>query len=167
MVRRAAKGKTPMLAPGSRSGARWPGRWRGFTLLELMLVVALVAFVGAGVGFALRDTGTNLLERDAQRVAAVLEVARAQSRASGSPVYWRPGEAGFDIIAGKTVHSKWLVEGTVVEGPQLVVLGPEPIIERHTIVLSVPGSRVRISTDGLRPFEVQGEPGPVGPASGS
>ena len=167
MARLAAKAKTPMSAPGSRSGSRWPGRWRGFTLLELLLVVALVALVGAGVGFALRDTGTNLLERDAQRVAAVLEVARAQSRASGSPVYWRPDEGGFDIIAGNTVRSKWLVEGTVVEGPQLVVLGPEPIIERHTIVLSVAGSRVRISTDGLRPFEVQGEPGPVSPAAGS
>ena len=44
---------------------------------------------------AMRDSAQTQLEREAQRLAALLESARAQSRASGVPVRWQPTEAGF------------------------------------------------------------------------
>ena len=69
---------------------------RGFTLLELLVVVAIIAMATAGVGFALRDTSQTQLEREAQRLAALLESARAQFRvASGVPVRWRATPTGF------------------------------------------------------------------------
>jgi general secretion pathway protein H len=37
---------------------------RGFTLLELLVVVAIIAMASAGVGFAMRDTSQVALERD-------------------------------------------------------------------------------------------------------
>ena len=52
---------------------------RGFTLLELLVVVAIIAMASAGVGFALRDTSQVALARDAERLAALLESARARS----------------------------------------------------------------------------------------
>ena len=61
---------------------------RGFTLLELLVVVAIIAIATAGVSFALRDSEATQLEREAQRLAALLESARAQSRSSGVPVRW-------------------------------------------------------------------------------
>ena len=39
----------------------------GFTLLELLLVVAIIAVASAGVSFALRDSGQTQLEREALR----------------------------------------------------------------------------------------------------
>ena len=156
--RPVAKAKTRMSGPGNRRLAA-SGRVRGgFTLLELLLVVALVALAGAGVAFALRDTSANQLEREGQRLAALLEAGRVQSRATGDPVFWRADADGFELIATTAVRTDWLVPGTTVDEPRLIVLGPEPIIERLNIVLQVGGYRVRVVTDGLRPFDVQAGP---------
>ena len=65
-------------------------RARGFTLLELLVVISIMALATAGVGLALRDGGQQALEREGERLAVLLESARAQSRASGVPVRWRP-----------------------------------------------------------------------------
>ena len=69
---------------GSRAAAQG-----GFTLLELLVVLSIVALATAGAGLAMRDSGQTQLEREAARLAALLESARAQSRAGGLPVRWR------------------------------------------------------------------------------
>ncbi len=61
------------------------------------MVVAIVALATAGVSLSLRDAAVTQLEREAQRVAAMLESARAQSRALGVPLYWRPEARGFRV----------------------------------------------------------------------
>ena len=71
---------------------------RGFTLLELMIVVAIIALATAGVSLALRDSDSTQLEREALRLSALLESARAQSRTSGVPVFWRNTGTGFEFI---------------------------------------------------------------------
>lgn len=75
-------------------------RTRGFTLIELMVVVAIIAIGSAGVMFALRDSAATQLEREGLRLAALLESARAQSRASGEAVRWRTVEGGFRFEGG-------------------------------------------------------------------
>ena len=68
---------------------------QGFTLLELLVVVALIAIATAGVSLSLRGSADSALERDATRLAALMETARAQSRASGLTVVWRNTPTGF------------------------------------------------------------------------
>ncbi len=136
-------------------------RPRGFTLLELLVVVAIMAIATAGVGFALRDSSATQLEREAQRLSALLESARAQSRTSGLPVRWYPVEGGFrfDGVPPGTLPDRWLHETTVVYGTAGLALGPEPIIGRQAVVLgstALPERSLRIATDGLRPFAVSG-----------
>jgi general secretion pathway protein H len=72
-------------------------RQQGVTLLELLVVLAIIGFVVAGVSLSLRDSSQTQLEREAQRLAAVLEAARAQSRTSGIPLVWQPTAEGFVI----------------------------------------------------------------------
>ena len=134
----------------------------GFTLLELLVVVAIIAIASAGVSFALRDSADTQLEREAQRLAALLESARAQSRTSGRPVQWRAVADGFrfDGLAADALPQTWLEPTTEVRGPGLLQLGPEPIIGRQQILLgssALPGRNLRISTDGLRPFAVSAQ----------
>lgn len=132
---------------------------RGFTLLELLVVVAIIAIASAGVSFALRDSQATQLEREAQRLAALLESGRAQSRSSGIPVRWYPIQGGFrfDGVPPGALPENWLADTTQVRGPTALSLGPEPIIGRQEVVLesaTLAGRSVRIATDGLRPFAV-------------
>ena len=135
------------------------------------MVVAIIAVASGGVAFALRDSGQTQLEREAQRLVALLDAARAQSRATGVPVYWRADAQGFTFVglpqmqtnpaqaapaavpdASGTPHTSWLAEGTSVQGSVVLTLGPEPIIERQQLVLLQGGQSLRIGTDGLRGF---------------
>lgn len=135
-------------------------RTLGFTLLELLVVVAIMALAMAGVGLALRDTGQVQLEREAERLAALLEAGRAQSRTSGVPVRWRAVVGGFHFEGwtGDPPPTQWLSPDTQALGPAALVLGPEPLIAPQQVLLSspaLPGRKLRVATDGLHPFAVQ------------
>ena len=141
-------------------------RQRGLTLLELLVVLAIIGLAMTGVSLSLRDSQQTQLEREAQRLVAILEAARAQSRTSGMPLIWQTTPEGFAIRPepmGRT--DTWLTQGTqatVHTAPaNLVVLGPEPILAPVRITLSAPAksaaqptATLNIGTDGLRPFQV-------------
>ena len=137
---------------------------RGFTLLELLLVISIMALATAGVTLVLRDPSETQLEREAERLAALLEGARAQSRAAGVPASWEPLANGFrfkGLNPEKPLPTQWLDADTraFVQAP--ILLGPEPLIPPQTVVLSQakhPERRLQVTTDGLRPFAVQGTP---------
>ncbi|MCC7150910.1 MAG: prepilin-type N-terminal cleavage/methylation domain-containing protein [Rubrivivax sp.] len=158
-------------APGSRSPrarAATPTQ-SGFTLIELMVVVMLVALVSAGVGLALRDGTQDRLEREALRLATLLEMARAEARAAAIPVVWQaapaagdPTAAAFRFIglpATRTLPTHWLdgeVTAQVDGGRGALTLGPEPLIGAQGVMLQLGAHRVHVGTDGLQPFAVQG-----------
>jgi general secretion pathway protein H len=158
----------PTSAPGSsqrsRASRRPLLRWlaAGFTLIELLVVISIVAIASAGVAFAIRDAGGAPLDREAQRLAALLESARARSRVSGQPVRWLATEEGFSFqgLPRDALPQRWLDPNTRVVGTPLLVLGPEPVIGPQAVVLTLadhPDRTVRIATDGLRPFAVAAE----------
>jgi general secretion pathway protein H len=151
----------PMWAAGSsRNTSACACTVRGFTLLELLVVVTIIAMATASVSFAMRDTAQIQLEREAQRLAALLESARTMSRASGVPVRWQATAHGFQFegLPPAALPDHWLDAGTTVRGPTTLILGPEPLIARQSITLGslrTVGPQWRIGTDGLRPFTVE------------
>jgi len=141
-------------------GPRSCASCRGVTLLELMVVVSIMALATAGVSFALRDAPNAQLEREADRLAALLEAGRAASRARGVPVRWvvTPEGFRFEGLPPQTLPENWLALGIGVLSTQPISLGPEPIIGAQAVVLSIseaPERTVTIASDGLRPFAAQ------------
>ena len=164
----------PTLAPGNKTSLRQrAGRMalRGFTLIELMVVVALIAIASAVVSLALRDPAATRLDQEAARLVALLEAARTEARASGLPASWEPrpvqaGAEGFRFIglpSSSELPDHWLNVGVSAEvvNARALVLGPEPLIGAQRIVLRLDDQRVTLATDGLGPFVVVDEPAPV------
>jgi general secretion pathway protein H len=128
---------------------------RGFTLLELLLVVAIIAIASAGASLALRDSAQSRLEMEAQRLAAVLDASRAKARATGVAMHWKASTTGYTVDGTATV---WQSSDIVVDAPpQGLLLGPEPMMSAQQVRLSLadqPQRRLSVASDGLRPFSV-------------
>ena len=155
----------------------------GFTLLELLVVLAIVAIASAGVGFAMRDPVQIRLEREALRLTALFESARARSQVSGVAVRWRVTAEGFvfdglpraeqaddelprnwldpDTIAHVTPQATAARPASPTSSSDRLLLGPEPVIGPQSVTVtsrSQPDRRLSLNTDGIRPFVVLESP---------
>lgn len=140
---------------------------KGFSLIELLVVLALVAVATATLALALRDPTQAQLEREGERLVTLLEAARAEARASGLTVRWRPSAAGSQSDAAfqfmglpqrVNLPHRWLGEAPAVEldGPaRELLLGPEPLLPRQGLRLRLADHQLRISSDGLKPFAIE------------
>jgi len=135
----------------------------GFTLLELLVVLLIMALGASGVALSLRQSPEQSLEREAQRLIYWLEVARIQSTTQGQRVLWRANEQGYVFSSsGPSSLPKqtipWLETSTQLLSPlNAVVLGPEPILGPQSIELGVReqnGLRIKVGTHGLEPFAI-------------
>ena len=166
--------KTPTSAPGSRRLATptSPRRAAGFTLVELLVVLLLIAMVSGLAGLALRDGSEARLEREALRLSALLEAGRAEARATGAAVRFELVDASQNLGArsgdvteafrfvgaapGALPIKHWLDPATQarIDGARALRLGPEPLIGAQRIVLMLDNRQVVLATDGLAPFAV-------------
>ncbi|MBU3738881.1 MAG: type II secretion system protein GspH [Rhodoferax sp.] len=146
--------------PISAAGSPERRRGGGYTLIELLVVVAILALATLGVVLSQRNGTEIQLQREAERLSALLEAARAHSQFSGVPVRWRPSPQGFrfDGLDNEKWPGQWLDSDTLVSPEAVLLLGPEPVIGPQSLELGTrrdPQFRLRLTTDGLRPFVVQ------------
>ncbi|EYC51068.1 general secretion pathway protein GspH [Hylemonella gracilis str. Niagara R] len=152
----------------SAVGNKQPGtkkRQGGFTLLELLVVLFIVALLGGGLAWSISQHGQHAPVREAQRLVALLEEARAQSHGTGQPVQWRAVPGGFEFLGLteptptgeiKTRQHRWQheeVSAIVLQPPgTTLLLGPEPLLPPQRLRLQVNGQAVDVGTDGAQAF---------------
>lgn len=143
-----------------------------------MIVVAIVAISAALITLSLPDGNQRRLDEEAARLAALLDAARAQSRASGVTVRWEPvaqpgAGASSDESAGAdfrfvglpsttSLPTRWLSAGVAAEviGARSLSLGPEPLIGAQRVMLRLEDRRAVLATDGVGPFTAVDEAAP-------
>ncbi len=75
----------------------------GFTLIELMVVLLIVGIAMAAVTLSFRSPTQHPLGREAERLAAVLNLARDEAQLSGQPVLLKLDRMGWRFFqAGPT-----------------------------------------------------------------
>ena len=131
----------------------------------------IIAISVGVVSLSMRDGSANQLEREGARLSALLEMARAESRVTGTPVRWVPASAVADKAAApgtaggfrfvgmsklQPLPSRWLDEAVSAQvvGSDSVLLGPEALLPPQRVVLRLAEQRLEIATDGLGPFAV-------------
>jgi general secretion pathway protein H len=135
---------------------------RGFTLLELLVVLMIVGIAASMTTLALRDGDASRLEEEGARLAALFESARARARAEGTEVLWQPSReigSGFSFTGlppDSGIPTHWLDDRTrgQIIGAPVIRLGPEPVIGAQRVALRIEDRQLVLATDGLGPFVV-------------
>ncbi len=140
------------------SPLRWP---QGFTLLELMVVLAIVALLTGVITIQLRPHAPHQLGRESERLAVWLEAARHLARAEGRVLQVRFSAQGAELIGLTDPRTPqpslpWLYPGrTQVRSAQTVWLGPEAMLPAQRLELMMvdePQWSGGVWTSGLGPW---------------
>jgi general secretion pathway protein H len=156
---------------------------RGFTMVELLVVFAIIAMGISLVVLALPDGEAAKLEEEGARLSSLLESARAEARVAGVAVRWVPrasppdeAQAAGDVaqfqfvgLPSKSQMPTRFLDGRTqaqVVGTSHLVLGPEAILPAQRLVLRLGERRLELASDGLGPFAEPAPAGAEGAASG-
>jgi general secretion pathway protein H len=144
---------------------------RGFTLVEVLVVVVIIALLATVVVVRIAPDARQGLREEAARLAAVLAHARDEAVVTGAPLAWQAAGSGYRFArraADRTwqpldrdaaLRARALAPGVSLaaietaaraDGPQpVIVLAPTGLAEPFRITLALGPHRVRVSSDGV------------------
>jgi general secretion pathway protein H len=132
---------------------------RGFTLLELLLVVALIAIAASVATLALGDAEPRRMREEAERLSALFRIATSEARASGRALTWEADLSGYrfrsyDDEATERLPEElrrtrsWPFEVEHIATPRLLITR-EPVREPAVIEIATRGRDLHLALDAL------------------
>lgn len=131
---------------------------KGFTLLEMLVVLVVMAIGMSAVALAFRPDARRPLALEAERLALLLEQAREESQLSGTSLAWEWHAGGYAFVRRDLTDNgpEWLpvVDDDIYRARTLP--GGATIRQVHADNGLVPeGGRVVLNVDGVQRLEIQ------------
>ena len=152
-------------------------RRAGFTLIELLVAMCIIAVLSAMLVFVAEPGDATLARKEARRLAALLELALAETRASGHSIAWSPVPGGYAFwrkaddgewvsfaddspfgrrsLPGGTSLSEVLVDALPLAPGERIVLSPYGMSGAIQATLSGGGASVTLRGGALRRISLQ------------
>jgi general secretion pathway protein H len=141
-------------------------RPRGFTLIELMVVLVIIGICTAGIGLGSLLDPARQLRQESERLAQRLQVARDEARIDGRPIRWQASAEGYRFSRRDSEGwvelrrddllrpQQWQTHGMKVQPTAAIELSPEWIGVPWELTLSLDGRRLRLRDDGSGQLQV-------------
>jgi general secretion pathway protein H len=115
-------------------------RQSGFTLIEILVVVVIVAVLSATLVFVATPSAVSQARAESRRLAALLELAIAEARAGGQSIAWSPVPGGYAFFR-RAEDGEW------------VPFGDDSVYRRRSLPEGVLLRDVRVEAHALREGE--------------
>jgi len=147
---------------------------RGFTLIELLVVLVIVGVTLGLTAISVAPSQAKAMQKDAQRIALLLQLARDEAIVRNRPVAFEAGPDSYRFLVRK--EKTWeplpqddmlrerqfdlapvtllLDPPTNVPGNMRIVFGREPVDRPFALTLSSGDLRATIRADGVGHFTV-------------
>lgn len=131
---------------------------RGFTLLELLVVIVILAIAAGMVSLSVAPAEDRLLAEEADRLAALFRLAHDQARVGGRPIVWHADLHGYRFVGadGQPISGEgdplraraWPFPVTRVEAPT-IAFGGEPLLAPARIRIATRSRELTLALDAF------------------
>ncbi len=129
-------------------------RQQGFTLIEILVVMALLLIVAGLAVVKLDDNGERATRKVAEELSIRLEAARDEAVYAGQPVAFSSDGEGYKFWQGDTARKQWIAAPAGSELSPRTLQGQVRIVRQIANGKERPlGDRLVFSADGMvEPF---------------
>ncbi len=152
------------------------GRSSGFTLLELLLVLVIAGITLGLVSFNAMPSGQQALQKEAQRIALLMQLARDEAIVRNRPIAFEAATDGYRFVlrdgnAWKPIDQDDMLRERTFQRPPValsiepaaagagnplrIVFGREPVDKPFVLRLAAGGGSVAIRADGIGNYVVE------------
>ncbi len=129
-----------LLRPSRTNNRVAPGQRRGFTIIEMLVVLMIIGLFFGLVSAITRPDERAMLRLEAERLSQLLDFAAAEARLTGRSIAWTADESGYrfwradedaswlEIRDSEPLRARTLPQGVLVSGFRVENMRPQGAI---------------------------------------